>query len=70
MHRPEEQLAEHRHSGVIVERDYRVSWQEQDNHLPCQCKDIGKVKGGFLYIKIELGALTRLLLRTEKFGHL
>jgi len=44
MHRPEEQLAEHRHSRVIVKRDDRVSWQEQDNHLPSQCKYIREVK--------------------------
>jgi hypothetical protein len=47
MHRPEEELAEHRHSGVIVKRYHRISWQEEDNHLPSQCKDIRKVKRQF-----------------------
>lgn len=34
VHRPQEQLAEHRHPRVVVERDHRVSRQEEDDHLP------------------------------------
>ena len=39
MHRSDEQLVEHRHPGVVVQRDDRIRRQEEENHLPSNKKE-------------------------------
>jgi hypothetical protein len=71
VHRPQEQLAEHRHPRVVVERDHRVSRQEEDDHLPETRGRLDKNTSFFSIAVVHKHAHTiEIILPTEKFGHL